>query len=57
VRLQGTTATFLVNGQVVAALSITPRELDGSPGVHVGATGDVLVTTFTVAGTPSLFRK
>jgi hypothetical protein len=57
VRVQETTAAFFVNGQQVAAVPIAAGELDGSPGVHVGASGDVLVTTFTVAGAPSLFQK
>jgi hypothetical protein len=57
VRVQGTTAAFIVNSQQVAAVPIAAGELDGSPGVHVGASGDVLVTTFTVERPPSLIMK
>jgi hypothetical protein len=57
VRVTETTATFPVNGQTVASGPIAPGETDGSPGVHVGAGGDVLVTLFTVEGAPSLFRN
>jgi hypothetical protein len=57
VRVTETTATFLVNGQTVSSVSIEPGEVDGSPGVHIGAGGDVLVTLFTVEGAPSLFRN
>jgi hypothetical protein len=34
-----------------------PGEVDGSPGVHVGATGDVLVSAFTVEGARTRFMK
>jgi hypothetical protein len=57
VRVQETTAAFFVNAQQVAVVPIAAGELDGSPGVHVGASGDVLVTTFTIEGRPSLFMK
>jgi hypothetical protein len=57
VRVTETTATLLVNGQTVASVPIAPGDVDGSPGVHIGAGGDVLVTQFTVEGAPSLFRN
>jgi hypothetical protein len=56
VRVSGTEATFFVNAQRVTSVAITPGELDGRPGVHVGAQGEVLVTTFTVGGAADLFR-
>jgi hypothetical protein len=57
VRVVGRAAEFLVNGTSVTVVAIAPGELDGRPGVRVGAQGDVLVTTFTVEASPALFRK
>ena len=57
VRVSSTEATFFVNAQRVTSVAITPGELDGRAGVHVGAQGEVLVTTFTVGGAPALFRQ
>lgn len=56
VRVADLTAEFWVNGTRVTVVPITAGELDGRPGVHVGAPGDIVVTTFTVEASPALFR-
>lgn len=47
VRVAAGQATFLVNDAVVAELTLTPGDLDGAAGVHVGGGADLLVTAFT----------
>jgi hypothetical protein len=50
VRVESTSATFLVNGHPVAAIAIASGSLDGTPGIQLGAGGDITVSAFTVAG-------
>jgi hypothetical protein len=55
IRVGQAEATFVVDGQVVRTIAITPGQLDGVPGVHVGAAEEVTVSAFTVqtaAATP-----
>ena len=53
--VDATTAACFLNGTQVATVAVTPGELDGHPGVQVGANGDVLVMMFTVVGSRELF--
>ena len=48
VRVEGTAATVLVNGQSVLVAPIAVGEADGSPGLFVGTGADVLVTALTI---------
>jgi hypothetical protein len=50
VRVGSSEAAFLVNGQKVQVVPITPGQLDGVPGVHVGAGGNVILAGFTIEG-------
>jgi hypothetical protein len=48
VRVTATEVRVFVNRHEVAVLAIAAGDLDGSPGVHIGAGGDVLVSGITV---------
>ena len=48
VRVGAADVRFVINGQTVRVMPITAGQLDGSPGVYVGAAGDVNVAGFTV---------
>jgi hypothetical protein len=50
IRVRESEAELVVNGQTVARVPITPGELDGHAGVHVGVGGQVLVSGFTLTG-------
>ena len=50
VRVESTSATFLVNGHSVATIAIATGALDGAPGLHLGAGGDITVSALSVAG-------
>lgn len=50
VRVRTSDVVFVVNGQPLAVVPIGVDALDGRPGVHVGADGEVLVAAFAVAG-------
>jgi hypothetical protein len=48
VRASATEARFVINGQTVRVMPITAGQLDGSPGVYVGAAADVNIAGFTI---------
>ena len=48
VRVSASDVVFVVNGQPLAVVPIATGALDGRPGAHVGAAGEVLVAAFTV---------
>jgi hypothetical protein len=50
VRVDATSATLAINGEEVVTIPITAGQLDGTPGLHVGAGGDLTVAALTVAG-------
>jgi hypothetical protein len=50
VRTTATEVRFMINGQTVRTMPIAAGQLDGSPGVYVGAAGDVNVAGFTIEG-------
>jgi hypothetical protein len=50
VRVDATRATLAINGEEVVTIPITAGQLDGTPGLHVGAGGDLTVAALTVAG-------
>jgi hypothetical protein len=56
-RVDGTQVHVLVNGQRVLVQSILPGEVDGSPGVHVSAGGDIVVAGFAVEGAAALLKR
>ncbi len=55
VRVGPTEAAFVINGVVVSAIPVAAGQLDGAPGVHVAAQGDVTVAGFTVHTTSAQF--
>jgi len=48
VRVGRTEAAFVINGVVVSVIPITAGQLDGAPGVHVAALGDVTMAGFAI---------
>jgi hypothetical protein len=50
VRVRSTAVECGVNGTVVASMPIQPGQLDGVPGVYVGAQADVAVVGFSISG-------
>ena len=56
IRVGLTEATFLINGIVVSVTPMAGGQLDGAPGVHVAAQGDVTVAGFTVHGAGALLK-
>jgi hypothetical protein len=56
-RVSGTEVHVLVNGQRIATETIQPGEVDGSPGVHVSAGGDIIVAGFAVEGAAALLKR